>query len=65
MSTFSPSIRSSPPVGASIMVMMRASVDLPQPDSPTTASVWPRSTLRSMPLSARTVRVPPNMPPET
>ena len=65
MSTFSPSISSSPPLGASIMVMMRASVDLPQPDSPTTASVRPRSTFRSMPLSARTVRAPPNMPPVT
>ena len=35
---------------------MRARVDLPQPDSPTTASVLPRSSLKLTPLSACTVR---------
>jgi hypothetical protein len=33
---------SDPEVGCSIMVTRRARVDLPQPDSPTTASVLPR-----------------------
>ena len=65
MSTRCPSISSSPPEGASISAMMRASVDLPEPDSPTMASVLPFSTLKSMPLSARTVLDPPKKPPET
>ena len=34
-----------PRVGGSIIVTSRASVDLPQPDSPTTASVLPASTV--------------------
>ena len=34
-----PDIWSDPEVGGSIMVTRRARVDLPQPDSPTTASV--------------------------
>ncbi|MEI2612902.1 MAG: hypothetical protein V9G20_30030 [Candidatus Promineifilaceae bacterium] len=47
MSIGSPSISSSPEVGASIRVTMRASVDLPQPDSPTMARVLPFSTLEA------------------
>ena len=33
-----------PEVGLTSWRMARATVDLPQPDSPTRASVWPRST---------------------
>ena len=40
--TSSPSIRSAPAVGFSIKVRSRASVDLPDPDSPTTAKRAPR-----------------------
>ena len=53
--TSSPSISRRPDVGASIIVSWRASVDLPQPDSPTTASVLPRSSENDTPLSAFTV----------
>ena len=49
-------MNSSPEVGASISVMMRASVDLPQPLSPTIASVLPFSTVKLTPLTACTVR---------
>jgi hypothetical protein len=52
MSTLRPSISSSPDVAGSISVMMRASVDLPQPLSPTMASVLPFSTLNETPLTA-------------
>ncbi len=48
-----PSIRSVPAVGASIMVTMRASVDFPQPLSPTTASVRPGATSNEIPQTAR------------
>ena len=41
--------------GASIIVNWRASVDLPQPDSPTTASVLPRSSENDTPFNAFTV----------
>ena len=47
-----PSMVSAPEVGGSIRVTMRASVDLPQPDSPTTASVRPGSTAKDTPLTA-------------
>ena len=38
-------MRSDPAVACSIIVTMRARVDLPQPDSPTTAKVRPREQL--------------------
>ena len=41
-----------PAVGGSIWVISRASVDLPQPDSPTTARVLPGTTLNDTPSSA-------------
>ena len=50
-----PSIHSSPPLGGSIIVIWRARVDLPQPDSPTTASVLPRVSVNETPSSARAV----------
>ena len=53
--TSSPSISSAPAVGVSIMVSRRASVDLPEPDSPTTASVRPASSANETPASAFTV----------
>src|SRR5262245_8610889 len=43
-----------PPVGSSSRMMQRASVDLPQPDSPTMPSVSPRSTLKLTPSTAFT-----------
>ena len=39
----------------SIMVTTRASVDFPQPDSPTTASVFPASSAKLTPSTARRV----------
>ena len=65
MSIFSPSMKNSPAVGASIMVTMRATVDFPQPLSPTMASVLPSSTLNETPLTAWTVRAVENRPPPT
>ena len=47
-----PSSMSVPPVGFSISETMRASVDLPQPDSPTTASVLPASMANETPPTA-------------
>ena len=52
-----------PAVGASIMVTMRASVDFPQPDSPTTASVRPASTSNDTPQTARNGSPDRNSPP--
>ena len=61
----SPSISRSPAVGGSSSVAMRASVDLPQPDSPTTASVCPALSANETPSTAlhrrpcaRTCRAP-------
>ena len=56
---------SEPDVGSSIMVMSRANVDLPQPDSPTTASVLPRSIAKLAPSSAFSVAWPEKAPRET
>ena len=56
---------SEPEVGCSIMVMRRASVDLPQPDSPTTASVLPRAMVKLTPSSAFSVAWPEKAPRET
>ena len=59
-----PMIRS-PSVGVSIMVTTRASVDLPDPDSPTTASVLPGVSVKLAPSSARTVALGFMKPPFT
>jgi hypothetical protein len=48
-----PAISSSPLVGSSIIVTSRARVDLPQPDSPTTARVLPGVSLKETPATAR------------
>ena len=54
-----PSKRTEPPSGVSSMSSVRASVDLPQPDSPTRPSVSPRCRSRVTPSSARSsVRFP-------
>ena len=47
-----PSSISVPALGFSIRVTSRASVDLPQPDSPTTASVLPVSSENEIPFTA-------------
>jgi len=47
-----PASRNSPAVGVSINETIRASVDLPQPDSPTTASVLPGMTVKETPPTA-------------
>jgi hypothetical protein len=47
-----PSRVSIPSVGFSISVTIRASVDLPHPDSPTTARVLPCSMAKEMPPTA-------------
>ena len=52
--TDSPSKRISPPVGGRSRTAMRASVDLPHPDSPTRPSVSPRRTESDTPSTART-----------
>ncbi len=46
-----------PAVGSSSRVTSRPIVDLPQPDSPTTPSVSPALTVKSMPSTARTAPV--------
>jgi hypothetical protein len=60
-----PSIFSPPDVGRSIIVTWRANVDLPQPDSPTTASVSPARTVNETPSSARTTALARNGPRDT
>jgi hypothetical protein len=45
--------------GRSIRVTKRARVDFPQPDSPTTASVWPALRVKVASLRARTVPADP------
>src|SRR5579864_3867311 len=47
-----------PPVTGSKAVINRASVDFPQPDSPTSPSASPRRISRSTPSTARTARPP-------
>ena len=49
-----PSNSTLPPVGSSSRVISRPVVVLPQPDSPTSDSVSPRSTSKSRPSTART-----------
>ena len=63
--TSSPSIRSAPAVGFSIKVKSRASVDLPDPDSPTTASVRPAFSENDTPDNALIVARERNAPRET
>ena len=53
---------STPAVGGSIRVIRRPSVDLPDPDSPTTASVSPRASVKLAPATAFTDTVWPNSP---
>src|SRR5487761_29857 len=55
----SPSKMILPPVTGRRAVISRASVDFPQPDSPTNPSASPRRISRSTPSTARTAR-PPN-----
>jgi len=57
-----PRIFSEPLVGVSISVSWRASVLLPQPDSPTTASVFLGASVKLTPLSAFTVALGRNRP---
>src|SRR5439155_6337243 len=47
-----------PPLGASSPTIRRAMVDLPQPDSPTSARVSPRRTSSVTPSTARSSRLP-------
>src|SRR3984957_829753 len=49
-----PSYRIDPPVGSSRRSRQRATVDLPQPDSPTSASVSPEATSNETDSTART-----------
>ncbi len=49
-----PSKRTVPAVGSISRSTRRAVVDLPQPDSPTSARVSPRSSVKEMPSTART-----------
>ena len=50
----SPATRMVPEVGSIRRTSMRPVVDLPQPDSPTRPSVWPRWIAKSTPSTART-----------
>src|SRR5450755_3232737 len=54
-----PCTRTSPPVGASSPPSRCKSVLLPDPDAPTTATLSPRSTARSIPRSTGTSSGPP------
>ena len=60
--TSAPSMASVPALGASMRVTRRLSVDLPEPDSPTTASVSPAARVKETPASAFTVALPPKKP---
>ena len=59
-----PSSRS-PSLGGSRRAAIRARVDLPQPDSPTTASVVPRARVNDTPSTAFTTPRRPSRPPPT
>ena len=63
--TSSPARRSRPAVGRSSIVTWRASVLLPQPDSPTTARVRPAASENDTASSARTVACGLRKPVET
>jgi hypothetical protein len=56
--TSSPSSTKRPVVGVSRQPMMCMSVDLPEPDGPMTATIWPFSTSRSTPRRAATASSP-------
>src|SRR4029453_6198386 len=61
-----PSSRIVPEVGSISLTIMRAAVDLPQPDSPTIPSVSPGKTENDMPSTANTEPCRrPNSPPRT
>ena len=52
-----------PAVGSSSRISVRPSVDLPQPDSPTSPSVWPGISSKLTPATARSApTVRPNTP---
>ena len=51
-----PSISTCPRLGSSSPTTMRASVDFPEPDSPTSPNVSPRSIAKSRPSTAASVR---------
>ena len=60
-----PPMTTLPVVGVSSIAIWRASVLLPQPDSPTTASVRPGASASETSSSARTLAVAPKRPLET
>ena len=53
-----PAKTTDPSVGRCMPMMVLASVDLPDPDSPTTPTAVPRGTRREMSFSTRFVRTP-------
>src|SRR5262245_56635221 len=53
-----PSKATVPESGRSSIIKVRASVDFPQPDSPTRPRVWPRGRSRVMPSSACSLFLP-------
>src|SRR5258705_152184 len=57
-----PARRISPALGSTSRTMQRATVDLPEPDSPTMPSVWPRRSSRLTSSAARTSLRAPNQP---
>ena len=63
--TSAPSIRIAPPLGSISRAMQRATVDLPEPDSPTMPSVSPRRTCRFTSFAACTTRRFSKKPPDT
>ena len=50
--TMRPPMSISPPVMVSSPATIRSSVDLPQPEGPTSTQNWPSPTSKSMPLMA-------------
>ena len=60
-----PAIFSVPREGGSIIATMRARVDLPQPDSPTTAKVLPAASVKLTSATACRVAVPRMRPRRT
>ena len=53
--TARPSKTTLPAAGRTSPTAARARLDLPQPDSPTRPTIWPRSTVRLAPATARTL----------
>src|SRR3546814_16227668 len=60
--TSSPPIRMAPAEGSTRRITQRATVDLQEPDSPTTPRVPPGRTVRSTPWAAPPWRPPPHPP---